>query len=122
MKKITLGILSLFCVSCYETTRNCKDYRTGEFVFEQEINGKLEKSSFIRTDSMEIETYNGKIDTSIVRWINDCEYVLQKKNPKNMAERKGVHIKILSTNESGYTFEYGIVGASKKEKGKITRK
>ncbi len=116
MKKITLGILSLFCVSCYETTRNCKDYRTGEFVFEQEINGKLEKSSFIRTDSMEIETYNGKIDTSIVRWINDCEYVLQKKNPKNMAERKGVHIKILSTNKSGYTFEYGIVGASKKRK------
>ena len=118
-------ILSLFCVillsSCYNQERNCKDFKTGKFKFEHEINGKKQTTYFERNDSIEVETFEGKTDTSSIRWINDCEYVLKKINPKNMQEKKAVHMKILTTNNDTYTFEFSIVGDNNKQKGTVTK-
>ncbi|MBT8294925.1 MAG: DNA topoisomerase IV [Gramella sp.] len=121
MKKLasTLGIL-LLC-SCFNPERNCEDFRTGTYEFESFINGELLTSRFIRNDSIEIEQFMGKTDTSSVRWINDCEYILKNMNPDGMAEEKAIHIKILTTNKDGYTFEYGQVGNPKKAKGKVRK-
>ncbi|MFV8225919.1 DNA topoisomerase IV [Christiangramia aquimixticola] len=121
MRKYLLLLLLPFCLSCFNAERNCTDFKTGTFEFETYINGNLEKSRFIRNDSIEIEQYKGSTDTSFVRWINDCEYILKNKNPKNMAEEKPIHIKILTTTKNGYTFEYGRVGESKKARGQVAR-
>ncbi|HBR53773.1 MAG TPA: DNA topoisomerase IV, partial [Flavobacteriaceae bacterium] len=50
-------------------------------------------------------------------WINDCEYIVKKKNPKNQAEKRAIHMKILSTEGNTYQFEYNLVGEPRKEKG-----
>jgi hypothetical protein len=110
----------LFC-SCFNSERNCEDYKTGTYEFESFINGELVTSRFIRNDSIEIEQFMGKTDTSTVRWINDCEYILKNTNPKGMAEEKPIHIKILTTTGNGYTFEYGRVGDPKKARGTVNR-
>ncbi|MBP0902493.1 DNA topoisomerase IV [Mariniflexile gromovii] len=116
MKFLYLLILfSLF--SCYETTRNCTDFKTGEFYSEVTIDGELFKSKFKRTETLQIETYNKKTDSSQLRWINDCEVVFKTINPKNMAEQKDIHLKILTTTDSSYTYEYSYVGETKKQKG-----
>ena len=106
---------------CYNAERNCKDFHTGKFRFEHDINGNKKTTLFERTDSLEIETYEGKTDTSSIRWINDCEYVLQKVHPKNMQEKKAVHIKILTTSGNSYTFEFSLVGDTNKERGTVTK-
>lgn len=118
-----LSILSffIFFASCYNVERNCKDYKKGKFEFTQEIDGKKMTSIFERNDALQIETFNGKTDTASIRWLNECEYVLQKTHPKNMQEKKAIHIKILSTNEKGYNFEYSFVGDTKKQKGSVTK-
>lgn len=121
MKKLFLLTIPFCLMGCYNQERNCSDFKTGNFLFEQEINGQKHTSTFVRTDKYEIETYNGKTDTASIRWVNDCEYILQKLHPKNMAEKKAVQMKILSTNENGYTFEYSIVGDSNKQKGEIKK-
>lgn len=121
MKKILLLALPLILVSCYNQERNCADFKTGTFLFEQEIDGVKHSSTFERFETYEIETYKGKTDTATIRWVNDCEYILQKKHPKNMAEKKAVHMKILATEADGYTFEYNIVGDSNKQKGEIKK-
>lgn len=121
MKTIPILILSFLAVSCYNQQRNCADFKTGTFIFEQEIDGEKHSSTFIRKENIEIETYKGKTDTASIRWINDCEYVLQKLHPKNRAEQQGIHMKILSTNGNEYTFEYGLVGAIEKQKGVIKK-
>lgn len=108
-------------LSCYQQERNCTDFKTGKFEFVQEINGKKETSTFIRTDNLQIETYNGKTDTALVRWVNDCEFVLQKKHPKNMLEKKAISMKILVTKDKTYTFEYSFVGDAKKQIGTVTK-
>lgn len=38
-----------------------------------------------------------------------------------MAERKAIHMKILTTSTDSYTFEYSYVGDSNKQKGIVTK-
>lgn len=121
MKQLSLLSVALLLTSCYQQERNCKDFKTGTFNSETEIKGKKFTSSFVRNDSMQIETYEGKIDTFKVRWTNDCEYVIQNIHPKNREEKKSVQMKILTTTATSYTFEYSYVGDSKKQRGTATK-
>lgn len=114
-------LLFVLLTSCYQQERNCKAFKTGAFTSETEIEGKKFTSSFVRNDSMQIETYEGKTDTFKVRWTNDCEYIIQNIHPKNRAEKKPVQMKILTTNSKSYTFEYSFVGDSKKQRGTATK-
>ena len=117
MKRIVIIFTTLLVVSCYQTERQCKQFKTGTFVSEVTMDGVLYKSEFSRTDDIQIETYNGKSDSAEVRWINDCEVIFKTINPKNMAAKKDIHLKILTTTDSSYTYEYSYVGETKKQKG-----
>lgn len=120
-KKIGLLLVLLSLVSCYQQERKCTDFKTGKFTSETTINGKKYTTQFERNDSIQIEVYEGKIDTFNVRWINDCEYIMQNSRPKNREERKSISIRILTTQEKNYTFEYSYVGESIKQKGTVTK-
>ena len=121
MKKLLLLITVLLLVSCYNADRNCKDFKTGKFRSEITINGIQKSTTSVRTATEVIETYEGKTDTASVRWINDCECVMQKRNPKNIQEKKAIDIKILTTSQNSYTFEFGVVGSDKKQRGTARR-
>lgn len=116
LKFLYLIVLTSF-FSCYNVERNCTDFKTGQFYSEVKVADKIYKSTFTRTENLQIETYDGKIDSSSVRWVNNCEVIYKTINPKNMAERKDVHLKILTTTDSSYTFEYSYVGETNKQKG-----
>tara|TARA_B100001093_G_C26860169_1_gene1029702 strand:+ start:5509 stop:5889 length:381 start_codon:yes stop_codon:yes gene_type:complete len=105
-------LYALLCLSCASgPNRECSQYKNGEFIFKTELNGDLQESTFKRFGALEIDDYSGKIDSASVKWINDCEYILKSLNPKSMAEKKPLHFKILSTTDSSYTFEYGLLSA-----------
>lgn len=110
--------LILFSVSCKNAPqRNCNDFKTGTFTFTSIVDGDSLTSRFVRKDNIEIDYFNTKIDTSTIRWINDCEYILKQLHPNNKQEEKSIHIKILTTTDSSYTFEFNTVGDSKKLRG-----
>ena len=116
--RFIIGLLLTFLVSsCYNPERNCQDFKTGTFEYEALIGTEVLTTTFIRNDTLEIDYFKGKSDSSSIRWINDCEYIVQKINPKNMAEEKAIHMKILTTKENEYIFEYNIVGDTNKQKG-----
>ena len=121
MKKSSMLLLTILLVSCNNHERNCKDFRTGKSEFKQDIDGKTNTSTFIRTEKLQIETYNGKTDTASVRWVNDCEFILQKLHPKNMKEQKAISMKILFTEKNSYTFEYAFVGSNQKQRGTVKK-
>jgi hypothetical protein len=121
MKKIIVLFLTLSLASCYNAERNCKDFKTGKYQSEITINGVKKQTISERTESIVVETYEGKTDTASIRWINDCEYVLQQLHPKNMQEKQAIDIKILTTSKNSYTFEFGVVGSDKKMRGTATR-
>lgn len=107
----------LLTLGCMEPERNCEAFRTGTFTFTSEIGGVEKTTTFVRTENMEIDYFEGKADTSSVRWINDCEYVVKKINPESPAEEQSIHMKILSTTTDSYTFEYSILGNPDKSRG-----
>lgn len=117
MRNVFLLVILLSFISCYQKTRNCSDFMVGTYKSEVIINNKLYTSNFMRTEALQIESYDGKIDSSEVRWINDCEVVFKTINPKNRIEKKNIHLKILSTTDTSYTFEYSYLGETKKQKG-----
>lgn len=121
MNKLLILPLLLLLVSCYNQERDCKSYKTGKFQFVYEVNGVKKTTLFQRTDSLEIETFEGKTDTSSIRWVNDCEYILQKVKPKNMQEKKAIVMRILTTSKNSYTFEFGMVGSDQKQIGTVTK-
>ncbi|QRM90150.1 DNA topoisomerase IV [Lacinutrix sp. WUR7] len=122
MRYFLIALVLLSFSSCYQVERNCTDYKTGSFYSEVIIDSVVYKSDFTRTKDLQIEVYQGKTDSAQVRWINDCEMIFKTINPKNMAERKDVHLKILTTTDSSYTFEYSYVGEKLKQKGKAFKK
>lgn len=111
-------VTTLFLMaSCTTPERNCGYFKTGTFQFETLLNGNLVATTFVRNDTLEVDYYEGKADSSSVRWINDCEYIVKKINPKSMSEEKAIHMKILTTEGDFYTFEYSLVGESNKQRG-----
>ena len=113
---------SLLFYSCYSINRDCEKFHKGSFEFSTLINGEIKTSYFSRTEDLEIETYEGKIDSARIRWVNDCECILTKLNPKSNQDKRPVQIKILSTLGNTYTFEYSLVGKSdNKQRGTIKK-
>ena len=118
LRNLKISLLLIFVYSCSFPEKDCKKFKTGNFEFKTEIDGKEYVSYFQRSDSTEIEVFNGVIDTSSVRWVSDCEFILKNINPKK--SKKSITMKILSTENDSYTFEYSIVGDySNKKRGKV---
>lgn len=95
--------------SCYSVERDCENFKMGEFEFTYKLNDTIQRSLFTRTLDYEIEEFNSVIDSSSISWVNDCEFVLTKVNPKTNQEKRPVRIKIIRTYENSYDFEYSSV-------------
>ena len=118
MRCFFLSGLSVAFLACSgPPQRNCNAFKTGTFSFTTAIDGEKKTTTFYRTLDTEIDYFQGQQDTSSIRWINACEYVLKNKHPKNKAEEKAIHIKILTISDSSYTFEYNAIGDTRKFRG-----
>ena len=118
LRNLKISLLLISLSSCSFPEKDCKKFKTGNFEFKTEIDGKEYVSYFQRSDSTEIEVFNVVTDTSSVRWVSDCEFILKNINPKK--SKKSITMKILSTENDSYTFEYSIVGDdSNKKRGKV---
>ena len=113
LKRFLVNSLFIYLLGCNLPERNCLDYKNGDFEFSTIINNEVITSKFSRRDSIEIEYFENKIDTSFVGWVSDCEFILRKKNPTSSTDKKAVNMKILSTSQNGYVFEFSIVGDKK---------
>ncbi len=121
-KPLSLIFLFIFLLNCISTKRNCKDFHAGDFYTETTVNGIKYKSTFSRDNSgIQTEVFEGKIDSSYVRWVNECEMILSPINPKKMSEKKNIFIKILATNDTSYTYEYSFLGQNNKLKAKAIK-
>lgn len=106
MKLLLSLLLLLLVTSCYNVERNCLDFKTGTFEFTYTVDGIEQTSHFKRTENFNIDYHEETADSSSIRWINDCEFILKKLYPLSNSEKDAIHMKILSTTEDSYTFEY----------------
>ena len=117
------GILLLTAVTlsafnaCKPPARDCERFQEGAFRFSATIDGVERTTTFSRSGNLEVSEYMGSRDSASIRWINPCEYVVTNLNPRTKAEEKPIHMKILSTSDNSYTFEYKMVGSSNSSRG-----
>ncbi|WP_425075479.1 hypothetical protein [Psychroserpens sp. S379A] len=121
MRITLLVVCFLLFVSCYNVERNCSDFKTGTFEFTYVIDGVEKTGTFVRTETMNIDYYDNKVDSAAVRWINDCEFIQKSMHPKSMAEEKAIHFKILTTTKDTYTFEYQLAVKDQYKKPRIEK-
>ena len=122
--RIVTSFVAVFILftACYINERNCKAFQTGSFSFNTVVNGDTLSSRFLRNDSIEVDYFFETPDTANIRWVSDCECIVTKRNPLTFQESKAVQMKILSTFEDGYIFEYNLVGdRSNVQRGRVTR-
>ena len=122
--RIITSFVAVFILftACYTNERNCKAFQTGSFSFNTVVNGDTLSSRFLRNDSIEVDYFFETPDTANIRWVSDCECIVTKRNPLTFQESKAVQMKILSTFEDGYLFEYNLVGdRSNIQRGRVTR-
>ena len=116
--RIFLFLIIISCFgSCNPPSRDCLRFHEGTFRFTAHVDGEEQTTVFTRQADLEVSEYLGKKDSASIRWINDCEYIVTNLNPGSRAEEKPIHMKILSTKEDSYTFEYKIVGTSRSSRG-----
>ena len=121
MRYVVVVLLCVLLSSCYSSERECKDFKTGKFEFSYTVNGVIKTGTFVRTDDLNIDYFDNKIDSASVRWINDCEFIQKAVNPKSISEEKAIHFKILSTDGNTYTFEYQLAAKDPYKKPRIER-
>lgn len=121
MKIFIVLLFLLLFNGCYTVERNCKEFKTGTFEFKYTVDSVEKTGRFVRTENLNIDFYDEKIDSAHVRWINDCEFILTKINPKNKTEEKAIHMKILSTTDSSYSFEYKLAAKESFKKERIEK-
>lgn len=121
MKRALLLVCTMLLVGCYSVERNCSDFKTGTFEFTYVVDGVEKTGKFVRTDNLNIDYYDSKIDSASIRWINDCEFIQKTINPKSMNEEKAIHFKILSTTADSYTFEYQLAVKEPYKKPRIEK-
>ncbi len=119
MRFLLIFSLPILMGSCNPPSRNCTDFHEGTFRFNAIIDGVEQTTVFTRTKGLEVSEYLGKKDSASIRWVNDCEYIVTNLNPRTRAEEKPIHMKILSTTDNSYTFEYKLVGSSKSSRGTV---
>src|SRR5690606_17209637 len=72
-KYLFSGFILILFIACGQAPqRNCTDFKTGTFTFTTLINGEEKKTTFHRTLDIEVDEFEGKKDSSSIRWINDC--------------------------------------------------
>lgn len=120
MRLFAFALVVLATVSfqaCYEASLDCSSVKTGQFTWQQSLNGELLTSNIIRYENYQIEEFQGKRDSILIRWVNDCEFILSDPTPTSNAESRAMLMRIISTDSLGYTFQYGYVGDAKKQTG-----
>tara|TARA_B110000902_G_C14153705_1_gene530538 strand:+ start:418 stop:792 length:375 start_codon:yes stop_codon:yes gene_type:complete len=119
MRKIIfiLSCIILFSSCKKDKKLDVKTFRTG--TFEIPATDEYSKTIIKRIDSLQIEIYEGKVDTLLIRWKNDFNYTLKMLNMMNGMEEDPIHVQITRLNSDSYEFTAIIGHSNFKQDGKV---
>jgi len=121
MKNISIIIVFLMIiVSCKNDELSLDRFKTGTFEIPE---GKgYEKTLIIRTDSLQLEKYEDRIDTLTITWKNNFNYTLKMMHPKTALDEDPIYVKITNLKKDSYEFEAVIGHSNFVQKGEIIKK
>lgn len=116
MRYFLIFILLSFSISCINKNKvHVNDFKKGSFKTTLEDDDIVSYAT--RNDSIQIEDFNGVKDTFKIKWLDQFEYILVKKNPKTMLDSTPFHVKITGIKKNTYSFSAYYKGSNFKQKG-----
>lgn len=116
MRYFLIIILLSFSISCINKNKvHVNDFKNGSFKTTLEDDDIVSYAT--RNDSIQIEDFNGVKDTFKIKWLDQFEYILVKKNPKTMLDSTPFHVKITGIKKNTYSFSAYYKGSNFKQKG-----
>lgn len=116
MRYFLIFILLSFSISCINKNKvHVNDFKNGSFKTTLEDDDIVSYAT--RNDSIQIEDFNGVKDTFKIKWLDQFEYILVKKNPKTMLDSTPFHVKITGIKKNTYSFSAYYKGSNFKQKG-----
>lgn len=110
IKLLLILALPLLFASCTKEAKvDMLTFRKGNF--EIPAGDKYDKTTFVRIDNYQIETYNGKVDTLKIQWKDNFNYTLKMLHPKSDLDKEPINVRITKVSGTTYEFE-AIVGHS----------
>ena len=94
-------------------------FKTG--IFEIPEGKGYKKTSIIRKDTLQIETYGTKTDTLVISWKNRFNYTLRMLHPKSAIEKEPIHVKITDISKDSYEFEAVIGNSNFVQRGELIK-
>jgi len=119
MKYIIVIIFIIFYACNNESNLTPEQLKIG--TFKTYINDSDLTSVATRNENFQIETFNQKKDTFLIKWKSNFEYSLFKKNPKNNLDSTEFIVKITGIHKNSYTFRAYYKGSNFKQKGKAVK-
>lgn len=120
MKKIVLIFsIIILVISCKDEPLSADRFKSG--TFEIPAGKGYEKTIIVRKDSLQIETYEDRIDTLSISWKNNFNYTLKMIHPKTAIDEDPIHIKITNIEKNSYEFEAVIGHSNFIQKGEIIK-
>jgi len=118
MKKIAILLIIFIAITaCNTKPLNPDRFKHGNFEIPE---GKGFSTTHItRTDSLQIEKYDDRIDTLTINWENNFNYNLKMVHPKNAIDEETIHVKITNLHKESYDFEAVIGHSNYIQKGTI---
>lgn len=120
MKKIVsiLFTLSLIFVACKKPQKlDVESFKYG--TFEIPATDEYSKTIIIRKDSLQIEIYEGKVDTLLIEWKDNFNYTLNMLNMMNGMEEDPIHVQITRVKADSYDFNAVIGHSNFKQDGTV---
>lgn len=110
-----LSFCFLLAWSCGQERMNINSLKQG--TFKTVLDDSELSSTAVRNDSIQIESFNNKLDTFKIFWKNDFEYVLTKTHPKTLLDSTPFYVKIIEVKQNSYSFIASYKGSNFKQKG-----
>ncbi len=120
MKKIAFIFLIIsLLIGCKKIPLSPDRFKTGLFEIPEEKG--YSKTTIIRSDSLQIEIYEEKIDTLSIVWKDNFNYTLKMIHPKTAIDEDPIYVKITNIENNSYDFEATIGYSNFVQKGKIIK-
>ncbi|MBP9601667.1 MAG: hypothetical protein KBE41_09200 [Lutibacter sp.] len=120
MKKyISIIAILLLFINCKNEQQDPKRFKSG--TFEIPAGDGFDRTTIVRVDSLQIETYDNKTDTLYISWKNNFNYTLKMLHPTSAIDEDLIHVKITSISKNSYTFEAVIGHSNFVQKGELTK-
>ena len=118
-KNLIISTVILFLFACSQKKEKVGIYQFKQGAFKIAATEKYKETLIVRKDSFQIEQYENRIDTLLIKWNGNFKYTLKMLHPKTELDKKTIHVKITAIKKNNCDFIAKLDHSNFEQKGSL---